>query len=40
MTYLLNMWITGELGGVTGDTYGFTCEVTELLFLLSVVLFV
>ncbi len=39
VTYLLNMWITGELGGVTGDTYGFTCEVTELLFLLSVVLF-
>lgn len=31
---ILNGYITKHLGGVTGDTYGFVSEVTELLLLL------
>lgn len=36
---LLAHWAAGQLGGgLTGDIYGFLCEVTELLVLLSLIL--
>lgn len=42
ITVLSNLWlnrfITKELGGTTGDTYGFVCEVSELIFLLAFIL--
>lgn len=38
LTLLLNSYCTKHLGGVTGDTYGFVCESTELLLLLIMVL--
>ena len=31
---LLNRYIVNELGGTTGDTYGFVVEVTEVLLIL------
>lgn len=27
----LNRWVTGKIGGTTGDTYGFVTEVSELI---------
>lgn len=31
--YLLGRWWTGALGGLTGDTYGALCELTEVVAL-------
>ena len=32
---ILNHYIVKQLGGTTGDTYGFVVEVTEVLLLLN-----
>ncbi|MSQ43749.1 MAG: hypothetical protein EXR45_06015 [Chloroflexi bacterium] len=29
LAWFLGRWITSRLGGLTGDTYGFICEVVE-----------
>lgn len=34
---ILNQFITKQIDGVTGDTYGFVIETTELLFLMVVI---
>lgn len=34
---ILNNYIAKQIGGVTGDTYGFVIETTELLFLMVVI---
>ena len=31
INYLVNTYISHQLGGLTGDTYGFVTEFTELL---------
>lgn len=33
---IINSYVTKHLGGTTGDTYGFTCEISEVLFLVLV----
>ena len=33
-TFLLGKWFSHKLGGLTGDTYGAICEITETLSLL------
>jgi len=33
VTFLLSRWITGRLGGMTGDTYGAVLETAEITFL-------
>jgi adenosylcobinamide-GDP ribazoletransferase len=35
ITYLLGIKITKELGGLTGDTYGFISELSEVMMLLA-----
>jgi len=35
--FLLNILIVDRLGGLTGDTYGATCEVAEIVFLTAAV---
>lgn len=35
---MIAAWIAGQLGGVTGDTYGALCEVSEAIFLIAAVL--
>lgn len=37
LAYVLNSYITKHLGGTTGDTYGFVCEVSEVLLLFFVI---
>lgn len=39
LTFLLGAWFTRVLGGLTGDTYGATCEVVEVGVLLVALLF-
>lgn len=36
---LFNCWLTKVLGGLTGDTYGAACEMSEIAFLLLTVAF-
>lgn len=31
--YFIHRWITKKIDGITGDTLGFVCELTEILFL-------
>lgn len=38
--HILNSYVTKHLGGVTGDTYGFVTELTELFCLLIFVLLI
>lgn len=37
VAYLLARWWTNELGGLTGDTYGALCEITEVVALATLV---
>lgn len=36
---VFNFWLTKVLGGLTGDTYGAACEMSEIVFLLLAVAF-
>ena len=36
--FLMTRWMRALLGGLTGDTYGATCEVAEMVGLLAFVL--
>ncbi len=40
VNYLMNSYCTKHLGGVTGDTYGFVVESTEIFLLLATFLFI
>ncbi len=35
---MIARWMAGSLGGLTGDTYGALCEVTETLFIMITVI--
>ena len=36
---ILNSYVTKHLGGTTGDTYGFVCELSELCIILGAIIF-
>ena len=36
---LIAVWMARQLGGLTGDSYGAICELSETVFLISVVIF-
>ena len=36
--YILNAYITKHLGGTTGDTYGFVCELSEVFLILFIII--
>lgn len=36
VTFLAGRFITGRIGGMTGDTFGFVCEVVETVTLLTI----
>jgi adenosylcobinamide-GDP ribazoletransferase len=36
IVYLLTIYLKEKIGGITGDTMGFVCEVSQLCFLFSV----
>lgn len=38
LAMMIAAWIVGQLGGVTGDTYGALCEVSEVIFLMAAAL--
>lgn len=37
-TMMIAAWIVRQLGGMTGDTYGALCEVSEVIYLIAAVL--
>jgi adenosylcobinamide-GDP ribazoletransferase len=39
ISYLLNLYFSKKLSGVTGDTIGAVCEISQMIFLLVIALF-
>ena len=38
MNLILNSYVTKHLGGTTGDTYGFVCELSEVFIILGAII--
>jgi len=38
LAYLISNWIDKKIGGMTGDTCGFITEISQIIFMLSVVI--
>jgi adenosylcobinamide-GDP ribazoletransferase len=39
LAYLISKWIENKIGGMTGDTCGFITEISQIIFMFSVILF-
>ena len=35
---IINSYVTKHLGGTTGDTYGFVCELSEIFIILGAII--